>query len=86
MLTKLIIKYYLFIKIIFIITTTCILFYAYFFSDKISSWETLRDNYSNPKMYLCLIISILVSFWIANGILIKKKAEENTNNSHSKDA
>ncbi|MEW4922433.1 hypothetical protein [Algibacter sp. 2305UL17-15] len=69
---KFVLKYYLSIKVVLIITGTCLLFIAYFFSDKPNSWETIKVNLSNPMMYLCLIISFSISLWITNSVFNKK--------------
>lgn len=72
-LKTLIIKYYLVIKILLIIIAAFVLFSAYFFDNTQSPLETLKHNFKNPMMYLCFIISFLVSVWITNGIFNKKK-------------
>ncbi|MBP0902584.1 hypothetical protein ACFSKN_06155 [Mariniflexile gromovii] len=59
-----VLKHYTFIRVILITIGTLIMFYAFFFSDRPASFNTIKENIDNPMMYVCLLISFLGAWWI----------------------
>ena len=50
-------KHFYKVRFVIIILVTIIMFYAYYFSDRPATLETLIKDSKQPRMYLCLLFS-----------------------------
>ena len=67
-----VLKYYIFLRISSLAVGTLIMFCAFFFADRPSSFNTIKENIDNPMMYVCLLISFLGTYWISYPYRYKK--------------
>ncbi len=66
--------YYIYFKLLDIILGTVIMFCSIYFNDIEISLESIKGDLNNPRIYLVLATSFLVSIWIRFSVLkaIKK--------------
>jgi hypothetical protein len=55
--------------VFFILITTIMFFWSYFFSDKEFSWSTIYKHREDIKMYIALLYAFISALFIHVGIL-----------------